>query len=193
MNLNPGTLGASLWSGDVGDARRLASETAAMKQESGFARTQRLGTESQEIFGIYAGEDVKFLVLSGFSDGTSRPRSTAARFPLSHVSKEQTLKTKAELIDHIAQQAGMSKAAVDTVLRVFVETITDHLSKGEEIGYPGLGKFEARLLPERKARNLHTGEEIVVPEQYAPRFRAAKALKDAMPKPPAKKGKKAAK
>ena len=65
---------------------------------------------------------------------------------------------------------------VDTVL----ETIVKSLKKGEEVSIAGLGIFSVKQRAARTARNPRTGESIKVAAMKVPKFRAAKALKDAV-------------
>lgn len=94
--------------------------------------------------------------------------------------------TKSELVDSLASASGLPKSAVNTVLAALVASITHALQHDQTVGLPGLGQFERQFRPARKARDIRSGAELDVPAKYAPRFRAAKALKDAMPTP--KKG-----
>ncbi|MCA1959664.1 MAG: HU family DNA-binding protein [Desulfomonile sp.] len=90
--------------------------------------------------------------------------------------------TKAELVTNIAQQAGISKKAAGMALDAIVVAIQDVLKKGERIRIADLGSFS---VVERKARqgvNPRTGKPIKIPSTKAPKFTAAKALKDAVKK-----------
>lgn len=87
---------------------------------------------------------------------------------------------KNDLVAAVADTAGLSKAdsakAVDAVL----ENITDSLKNGEEVRLVGFGTF---LVTERAAsegRNPRTGEKIQIAASKQPKFKAGKALKDAV-------------
>jgi DNA-binding protein HU-beta len=54
------------------------------------------------------------------------------------------------------------------------------LKKGDEVSLAGLGIFSVKAVPARMARNPKTGEQVKVAAKNAPKFRAAKALKDAV-------------
>ncbi len=87
---------------------------------------------------------------------------------------------KQALIEAVHETLGDTKAsaerAVDTVFNSIVETI----KKGEEVSIAGFGIFSAKERAARTARNPRTGEPIQVPAMRVPKFRAAKALKDAV-------------
>lgn len=88
--------------------------------------------------------------------------------------------TKAELVSHIAEQAGISKKAAAGALDALVDVVHDSLKKGEKIRIADLGSFS---VIERKARqgvNPRTGDPIKIPSVQAPKFSAAKALRDSV-------------
>lgn len=86
--------------------------------------------------------------------------------------------TKAELVEGIAGKAGVSKAAVEKVLKAFMEEVKDGIKKGERVTLVGFGTFFAAERPARMGRNPRTGEEIKIPACTVPKFKAGKALKD---------------
>ena len=75
---------------------------------------------------------------------------------------------------------GSTKKDIKLVVETVFETIADALVAGEKVSIPGFGTFEVADRAARKARNPQTGEEIDVPASKAPKFKAAKALKDAV-------------
>lgn len=75
---------------------------------------------------------------------------------------------------------GGTKADADRAVECIIETITSALKSGEEVSIAGLGIFQAKPRAARTARNPRTGETIKVPATRTPKFRAAKALKDAV-------------
>ena len=75
---------------------------------------------------------------------------------------------------------GSTKKDIKIVVETVFETIADALVAGEKVSIPGFGTFEVADRAARKARNPQTGEEIDVPASKAPKFKAAKALKDAV-------------
>ena len=87
---------------------------------------------------------------------------------------------KSELIDHIAQQADISKAAASRALEAAIDAITDTLKKGDSVSLVGFGTFVATEREARTGRNPRTGVAIKIAEAKVPKFRPGKALKDAL-------------
>lgn len=87
---------------------------------------------------------------------------------------------KADLSSKIQDFLGGTKVQADGVMQLLIDEITNSLSKGEDVSVAGLGIFKVSKRKARKARNPRTGEEIQVPAMNVPKFKAAKALKDAV-------------
>ncbi len=87
---------------------------------------------------------------------------------------------KADLVDAIHNHLQGTKVQAEQVVDMLIENITNTLKKGEEVSIAGLGIFSAKQRAARTARNPRTGESIKVPAMRVPKFRAAKALKDAV-------------
>ena len=87
---------------------------------------------------------------------------------------------KSELIDHIAQQADISKAAASRALEAAIDAITDTLKKGDSVSLVGFGTFVATEREARTGRNPRTGVVIKIAKAKVPKFRPGKALKDAL-------------
>ncbi len=87
---------------------------------------------------------------------------------------------KAELITAIAAKAELSKKDAEVALKAFIDVVTDELKKGEKIQLVGFGTFESTKREAREGRNPQTGEPMPIAASIAPRFKAGKALKDAM-------------
>ena len=87
---------------------------------------------------------------------------------------------KSELIDAIAQSADISKAAAGKALDGMVAADTEALKSGDTVTLVGFGTFYVGERAERKGRNPKTGEEITIAAAKSPKFRAGKALKDAL-------------
>ena len=87
---------------------------------------------------------------------------------------------KAELITAVAENADITKKDAEKALKAFVDVVTEELKKGEKVQVVGFGTFEVLERAAREGRNLHTGEPIQIPACKAPKFKAGKALKDAM-------------
>ena len=87
---------------------------------------------------------------------------------------------KKELIDHIAETVDCTKADSGRMLDAFVDAIFDELKKKGEVAVAGFGTFTTSARAARVARNPRTGEAINVPAMHVPKFKAAKALKEAV-------------
>jgi len=87
---------------------------------------------------------------------------------------------KTELIAVIADQAEVTQAMAEKVVNTFVDVVKDTLAKEEKVVVTGFGTFEVRHRVARRGKNPRTGEEIIVPAQNTPAFKAGKLLKDAV-------------
>lgn len=87
---------------------------------------------------------------------------------------------KAELIDRIADTAGLTKADAGRALDAFISSVTKALKKGDVVSLVGFGTFQVKKRAARKGRNPQTGEEIKIKASKSPSFKAGKALKDAV-------------
>ena len=87
---------------------------------------------------------------------------------------------KGDLVDAVHEQIGGTKSQAEETVNTVVDSITNSLKSGEEVSISGLGIFSAKTRAARTARNPRTGEAIEVPEMRVPKFRPAKALKDAV-------------
>ena len=85
---------------------------------------------------------------------------------------------KANLIDAVAQQADLSKAAAERAVSATVEAIQESLKAGDTVTLAGLGTFSVSARAERVGRDPKTGEPITVPASKVPKFKPAKGLKD---------------
>ena len=90
---------------------------------------------------------------------------------------------KAELVDALAAQASeakLTKKQVEAVLKAFIDVVTDELKKGEKVQLVGFGTFETSKRAARTGKNPQTGAAIKIPAAVVPKFKAGKALKDAV-------------
>ena len=87
---------------------------------------------------------------------------------------------KAELVAAIAEKAEISRKDAEAALKAFTEVNEEELKKGEKIQLVGFGPFEVSERAARVGRNPQTKEEIKIPASRAPKFKAGKALKDAI-------------
>lgn len=84
---------------------------------------------------------------------------------------------KNEVIKEIALKRGISVESTKGILNDFIELIGDKMEQREKVQVSGFGTFKARFINEKIIRNPSTGEKVVVPAHYAPRFVPAKRLK----------------
>lgn len=87
---------------------------------------------------------------------------------------------KSELIDQIASSADMSKAAAGRALDATVSAVKAALKKGDMVTLVGFGSFYVGKRAARNGRNPRTGATIKIKAAKTPKFRAGKALKDAV-------------
>jgi DNA-binding protein HU-beta len=87
---------------------------------------------------------------------------------------------KAELIDHIATSADISKASASRALEATLGAITETLKAGDSVSLVGFGSFAVTQRAARMGRNPKTGEEVRIEAAKIPKFRPGKGLKDAI-------------
>lgn len=87
---------------------------------------------------------------------------------------------KSELIDAIATNADISKVAAGKALDGMIKAVADTLKKGDTVTLVGFGTFYVGNRAARSGRNPKTGATIQIPAARTPKFRAGKALKDAL-------------
>ena len=85
---------------------------------------------------------------------------------------------KTELVEKVAESAGLTKTQAEAAINAFVETITDGLKAGDKITLKGFGTFEVRQREAREGRNPRTGETMTIAASKAPAFKASSALKN---------------
>ena len=87
---------------------------------------------------------------------------------------------KSALADVVQGVTQGTKVQAEQVIDALINAITSSLKKGDEVSIAGLGIFSTKDRAAREARNPRTGEMVKVPATTVPKFRAAKALKDAV-------------
>ena len=87
---------------------------------------------------------------------------------------------KSELIERIAEEAGVPTSEANKHFEAFERVVTDALKSGEEVRITGFGKFSVRKRKSREGRNPQTGEKIRIAAQKVPAFSAGNALKEAV-------------
>ena len=87
---------------------------------------------------------------------------------------------RTELIAAVASSADVTKKDAEAVLKAFTEVVTEELKNGGKIQLVGFGTFEVGERTAREGRNPQTGETMTIAASKAPKFKAGKALKDAV-------------
>ena len=87
---------------------------------------------------------------------------------------------KTELVAAVAEQADISKKDAEKALKAFVDVVSEEMKKGEKVQLVGFGTFEVSERAAREGRNPQTGKTMKIEACKAPKFKAGKALKDAV-------------
>ena len=87
---------------------------------------------------------------------------------------------KQSLVEAVHAILNGTKVQAEQVVDTVFDSIVAGLKKGDDVSIAGLGIFSVKARASRQARNPRTGEAITVPAMKVPKFRAAKALKDAV-------------
>jgi len=86
--------------------------------------------------------------------------------------------TKADLIDSMYNQVGLSKAKSTQVVESFLEIIKETLENGEDVLISGFGKFSVKDKNQRRGRNPQTGENLTLESRRVVTFRCSRRLRD---------------
>ena len=87
---------------------------------------------------------------------------------------------KGDVINAIAEQAGISKKEATAAFNAFINYISDSCQRGERCAIPGLGSFSVTARKAREGRNPRTKETITIPASKNVRFKAGKDLRDVL-------------
>ena len=87
---------------------------------------------------------------------------------------------KTEFIAAVAEKAEISKKDSEKALKAFVDVVTEQLKAGDKVQLVGFGTFEVSERAAREGRNPQTGKTMTIAACKAPKFKAGKALKDAI-------------
>ena len=87
---------------------------------------------------------------------------------------------KTELVAAIADKAEIKKVEAEKAVKAFTDVITKALKKGDKVQLVGFGTFEVVKRAAREGRNPQTGKAMKIKASKAPKFKAGKALKDAL-------------
>ena len=88
--------------------------------------------------------------------------------------------TKADLVNVVAADTGLSKKDAEAALNSAIAAVTAALKDGDKVQIFGFGTFEVKATAEREGRNPKTGEAIKIAAAKKPAFSASKVLKDAV-------------
>jgi len=89
---------------------------------------------------------------------------------------------KTELIEDVANKAGLTKAQTQGAINALVSTITETVANGDKVILVGFGSFEPKSRSAREGRNPKTGKTIQIPAARVPTFSAGKAFREAVNK-----------
>ncbi len=87
---------------------------------------------------------------------------------------------KTELVDAIAKETTLSKKDAEKALKAFTDVVSKELKKKGKVQLVGFGTFEVAKRAARSGKNPQTGDPIKIPAAVVPKFKAGKALKDAV-------------
>ena len=87
---------------------------------------------------------------------------------------------RSELVTTVASNAGFSKGDAEKAVDSLLTAITDALKRGDEVRLVGFGTFAVANRAAKQARNPRTGDPVTVAASRQPKFKAGKALKDAL-------------
>jgi len=87
---------------------------------------------------------------------------------------------KQDLVSAVADSAGLSKADAAKAVEGVFDAVTGSLKKGGEVRLVGFGTFSVSRRKESTGRNPRTGEPMIIKASNVPKFKAGKALKDAV-------------
>ena len=88
--------------------------------------------------------------------------------------------SKADLVNHIAAETGLTKADSTRALEAMMSGITKGVKKEGKVSLTGFCTFTAKKKPSREARNPRTGEKVVIPARVDVSIKAGSKLKEAL-------------
>ena len=86
--------------------------------------------------------------------------------------------TKADIINEIADQTGLDKTTISTVVEAFMSSVKDSIINDKEVFLRGFGSFIIKTRAQKTARNISQNTTIIVPEHKIPAFKPAKSFMD---------------
>lgn len=86
--------------------------------------------------------------------------------------------TKADLVEHVAEAAALSKSEAEAVVNTVLDSIVQALGGGDKVELRGFGSFRLRTRRARQGRNPKTGTTVQVPGKAVPYFKPGKELRE---------------
>lgn len=86
--------------------------------------------------------------------------------------------TKAELLDRVADKAGVSKKEAEGVLGAFFDVTVAAAKQGDKLSWPGFGSFEGIKKSASTGRNPQTGAPVKIPARKALKFKASSTMRE---------------
>jgi DNA-binding protein HU-beta len=137
---------------------------------------------SEEVWlGTGWGARPKEIICKGVRTGYNPHNTTSLGGRLFHLIKGEVM-NKADLIEKVAKDAGVSKAQADAVINSLLDGVTSTLKKGGSVTLVGFGSFSVGSRKARTGRNPQTGAAIKIPAKKVPKFSAGADLKKAVNK-----------
>ena len=88
--------------------------------------------------------------------------------------------TKAELVEAVAESAGVSKADAEKTIGAFFDHVVSSAKNGDKVAWPGFGSFSTTKRPARVGRNPQTGAPVQISASTAMKFSASSTLKSTL-------------
>ncbi len=85
--------------------------------------------------------------------------------------------TKKEIIDRIADDAGLKRTLVKRIVQTFLDTVVTELTNGNRLEFRDFGVFESKIRPPRVAQNPKTMDRVTVPARRVVRFKVGRVMK----------------
>lgn len=92
---------------------------------------------------------------------------------------------KQNLIDHLTFSCGLQRASAIRAVEGIIQAVSSALASGESVALRGLGTLKVRNVPQKTARNVKTGEPVIIPAHLGVKFIPAGALKESLSNIPA--------
>jgi integration host factor subunit alpha len=85
--------------------------------------------------------------------------------------------TKTDIIYNISEKTGLDNKTASEGLETFIEIIKSNLSKGEDVGFSGFGKFHVKEKRARRGHNPQTGGELTIAPRRVITFSLSNVLR----------------